>query len=412
VGFPTKATRGKIGFARLSLALAGALLLAGCGGDGGSSGSGSSGGTGGTSGTGGAGGTGSTDTSGTSSPLSPAAVLSSMSPGINLGNTLEAVNGNGQPFTTSQETFWGNPVVNQAIFDGYKAAGFKSVRIPVSWTEYADAQGNIAPFWMARVKQVVDMARKSGLYVIINIHWDGGWIQAKPDVQAAVNAKLTNFWTQIATAFQSYDDHLLFAGTNEIGVDGEFGPPTATECPVQNSYNQTFVNAVRATGGNNATRPLVVQAYETNIDSSISCNATLPTDKVAGRLIMEVHYYDPYDFTINDKSNIWQWGSIATDPTATETWANEAYTDGQFQKMKANFIDKGVPVIMGEYGAYDKPAYPGMDKYRLYWIKYVTHSAYSHGVVPMYWDTGDFLDRTTGAQKDPTAISTLTNAAQ
>lgn len=395
----------KVRVARLSLALAGALLLAGCGGGG-------SGGSGGSTGNGGAGGTGSPDTPPGSTPLSAAAVLTAMSPGINLGNTLEAVNQNGAPFSTSQETYWGNPVVNQAIFDGYKAAGFKSVRIPVSWTEYADTNGNIAPFWMTRVKQVVDMARKSGLYVIINIHWDGGWIQAKPSVQAAVNTKLTNFWTQIGTAFNSYDDHVLFAGTNEIGVDGEFGQPTPTECPIQNSYNQTFVNAVRATGGNNATRPLVVQAYETNIDSSVSCNATLPTDKVAGRLIMEVHYYDPYDFTINGNSTIWQWGSIATDPAATETWANEAYTDGQFQKMKTNFIDKGVPVIMGEYGAYNKPAYPGMNKYRLYWIKYVTHSAYTHGVVPMYWDTGDFLDRTTGAQKDPEAISTLTSAAQ
>jgi len=407
VEFSAKAMSSKIGAARLSLALAGALLLAGCGGGG------SGGSTGAPSGPGGgAGGTGTPDTPAGATPLSAAAVLTAMSPGINLGNTLEAVNGTGQPFTTSQETYWGNPVVNQAIFDAYKAAGFKSVRIPVSWTEYADANGNIAPFWMTRVKQVVDMARKSGLYVIINIHWDGGWIQAKPSAQDAVNAKLTNFWTQIGTAFNSYDDHVLFAGTNEIGVDGEYGPPTATECPVQNSYNQTFVNAVRATGGNNATRPLVVQAYETNIDSSVSCNATLPTDKVAGRLIMEVHYYDPYDFTINGSSKIWQWGSIATDPAATETWANEAYTDGQFQKMKTTFIDKGVPVIMGEYGAYNKPAYPGMDKYRIYWIKYVTHSAYAHGVVPMYWDTGDFFNRTTGAQQDSNGITTLTDAAK
>jgi endoglucanase len=413
VEFPAKTIRGKIGPVSLSIALAGALLLTGCGGGGGSSSSGSGGGSGYGSGSGsGSGSGGGGGTTNTTPPLSTATVLAEMAPGINLGNTLEAVNQNGQPFSTSQETYWGNPVVNQAIFDGYKAAGFKSVRIPVAWTEYADAQGNIAPFWMTRVKQVVDMARKSGLYVIINIHWDGGWIQAKTSVQDAVNAKLNNFWTQIATAFQGYDDHVLFAGTNEIGVDGEFGAPTASECTVQNSYNQTFVKAVRATGGNNATRPLVVQAYQTNIDASVSCNSTLPTDTVAGRLIMEVHYYDPYDFTINGNSNIWQWGSIATDASATETWANEVYTDGQFQKMKTSFIDKGVPVIMGEYGAYDKPAYPGMDKYRIYWIKYVTHSAYSHGVVPMYWDTGDFFDRNTGAQKDPTAISTLIDAAK
>ena len=196
--------------------------------------------------------------------------------------------------------------MNQPIFDGYKAAGFKSVRIPVSWNEYADANGNIAPFWMDRIKQVVDEARKADLYVMINIHWDGGWIQAAPAFQPTATARLTKFWTQIAAAFKDYDDHLLFAGTNEINVDGEYGQPTAGECTIQKGYNQTFVDAVRATSGKNATRPLVVQAYATNIDSSVGCNATLPTDPAKGRLIMEVHYYDPYDFTINGGSNIWQ----------------------------------------------------------------------------------------------------------
>jgi len=335
-----------------------------------------------------------------------------MSPGVNLGNTLEAIGAGTPPFSTSQETVWGNPPANQAIFNAYKAAGFRSVRIPVAWNQYADASGNINASWMARVTQVVDYARNAGLYVIINIHWDGGWMQPTYADQAAADAKLTSFWTQIANNFKAYDDHLLFAGTNEVAVKDTYTAPTAENCAVQNGFNQTFVNAVRATGGNNASRFLLVQGYATNIDWSVSCDATLPADTASGRLMMEVHYYDPYDFTINSSSSIWQWGATATDPSATETWANEAYADGQFQKMKTNFIDKGVPVILGEYGAYDKAAYPGMDTYRLKWDQYITHAAFSHGVVPIYWDTGGLIDRSTGTPVDTAAITALIDAAQ
>lgn len=343
-----------------------------------------------------------------------------MTPGINLGNTLEAYNGTiTLPATTSQETYWGNPAANQAIFDAYKAAGFKSVRIPVSWNEYADANGNIAPFWLARVKQVVDYARNSGLYVMINIHWDGGWMNHVTYAdQTAVNAKITKFWTQIATTFKDYDDHLLFAGSNEVGQDNTFGAPTAEYCAVQNSYNQTFVNAVRATGGSNATRFLVVQGYFTNIDYTASCNAALPNDTATNRMAMEVHYYDPYDFTINNSSTIWQWGKNATDPSVTETWANEAYVDAQFQKMKTDFSDKGIPVIVGEYGAYVKTdnmgnvVYPGMRNFVGDWTQYVTKSMFSHGLVPMWWDTGALFDRSSGTQKDATAIGWVVNNAK
>jgi endoglucanase len=325
-----------------------------------------------------------------------------LSPGINLGNTLEAI---------PSETAWGNPVPTQALMNAYKAAGFKSVRIPVAWSQYADANNNISPQWMAHVKQVVDYARSAGLYAIVNIHWDGGWMDHPTfDQQAAINAKITKFWTQIATAFKDYDDHLLFAGTNEVGMANTYGNPQAEWVTVQNSFNQAFVNAVRATGGNNAQRHLVVQGYQTNIDIAYASN-TLPTDSATNRLFFEIHYYDPFDFTINGNSSIWQWGSIATDASATETWANEAWVDAEFQKMKTKFIDHGVPVIMGEYGAYAKPAYPGMQTYVDYWAQVVTHSAVQHGIVPMWWDTGGLIDRSTGAQKMPATINKIVGAA-
>jgi endoglucanase len=341
-----------------------------------------------------------------------------MSPGWNLGNSLEAIGGT-KPVATSQETAWGNPVVTQELMNAVKAAGFKSVRIPVAWDQYADAGDNIAPFWMARVTQVVNYARNAGLYVMINIHWDGGWMQPDLAHQAAANAKLTKFWTQIATNFKSADDHVLFAGTNEVMVDGDYSPPKAEYCTVQNGFNQKFVDAVRATGGNNATRYLVVQAFNTGIDYAPTCNGTMPADSAAGKLMMEVHYYSPWNFAGNDSSSIWQWGSIATDPTATETWANESYADAQFQLMKTNFIDKGVPVIMGEYGAILRTEHDPMGIFRTYWDKYITQSAYQRGLVPMYWDNGytsnhqfGLFDRSTATQAYPTTITAIVDAAK
>jgi endoglucanase len=332
-----------------------------------------------------------------------------MGAGWNLGNSLEAIGG---------ETAWGNPAVNQAMFNAVKAAGFKTVRIPLSWTQYADSSYTISATWMARVKQVVDYAKTSGLYVIINVHWDGGWLQPTYANQSAANSRLTKFWTQIATTFKSYDDYLLFAGTNEVMVDGDYGTPTVEYYTVQNGFNQTFVNAVRATGGNNSVRHLIVQGFNTNIDHAVNF-ATIPTDTTTSRLMMEVHYYDPYNFTLNSSSTIWQWGANATTASATETWANESYVDAQFQKMKTKFVDKGVAVILGEYGAISRTEYTGNETYRSYWDQYITRSAYTHGMVPVYWDNGStanhamgLFNRSTGAQVYPSIIAAIVGSAQ
>lgn len=326
-----------------------------------------------------------------------------MVPGWNIGNTLDA---------TPTETSWGNPLINQALMTGIKNAGFKSIRLPVTWTPHVDANDNIDPVWMARVTQVVKYARNAGLYVVLNIHHEGGWLNNTLYAnQAANNARLAKLWTQIANNFKDFDDYLLFANLNEVGKENApWGvPPQKEWLDVQNGYHQVFVNTVRGTGGNNAKRQLVVQGYFTNIDTSYDY-AVLPTDTVANRLFFEVHYYDPYNFTINGDSTMWQWGASATNPT--ETWANEPYVDAEFQKMKTRFIDKGVPVILGEYGAYLKPAYPGMAPYRKAWAEYVTRSSVQHGLVPMWWDTGEMIDRTTGNVKLPDMINSLINSAK
>lgn len=336
-------------------------------------------------------------------PLTAGNYLQELSPGINLGNTLEAI---------PNETSWGNPKPTAAYFQAVRKAGFKSVRIPVAWSQYADQEHRIGKEWMSHVTDVVRMAIRAGLYAMVNVHWDGGWIQATYDKRDSVRAKLAKFWSQIGTAFKDFDDRLLLAGTNEIGVEGVYGPPTAENAEVQNGYNQVFVDAVRATGGRNRTRWLVVQGYNTNIDDAVKFNATMPKDSAKGRLMMEVHYYSPYNFTLNDKSDIWQWGAEATDPKATETWANEYYADAQFESMKKAFVDKGVPVLLGEYGAGLKSRFPGMRKYRNDWNRHITRSAHRHGLVPMFWDTGALFDRTTGAQKDPELVRMIVEAAR
>jgi endoglucanase len=351
-------------------------------------------------------------------PLTSENVIAQMSPGWNVGNSLEATVGKG-PYSISQETAWGNAKVTQELMRSVKAAGFKSVRIPVSWNQYSDRDATIRPFWLGRVKEVVDYANKAGLYVVINVHWDGGWLQPTYKDQDQANARLVVFWKQIATHFKDYDDRLLFAGTNEVMVTNVYSAPTAENCKVQNGFNQMFVAAVRATGGNNTNRWLVVQSYNTDINHALSCNAKMPVDTVDHRLMMEVHYYDPFNFTLNEKSKIWQWGKIATEASATETWANEAYTDAQFKKMKDNFVDKGVPVILGEYAASRKTEYDPDGKYRNYWDAYITRSAHEHGLVPMYWDNGvtsnhssGLFDRATGAQVFPETIAEIVKAAQ
>jgi endoglucanase len=345
-------------------------------------------------------------------PTLAAVSTADLGKGWNIGNTLEALNDSGKPHRTSQETVYGNPVINQKLLNAVAAAGFKSVRIPVEWAQYSDSAGNIAPFWLARVKKVVDMALTAGLYVIINQH-KSDWYNPTAANQVAGNAAYTKLWTQVANYFQNYDNHLLFAGTNEIHAD--YGVPSRENCTVEAGFNQAFVDAVRATGGNNASRTLVFQGYNTDITNTIgACGAPVPTDTISGRLMMEFHYYDSYNFTLSDKSAIWQWGSIATNPAATEAWDNEAHVDAQFDKAKAAYSDKGIPVIIGEYCAMSKTEYDLSLKYRNYWDKYVTGSAVRHGFAPFYWDAGAFpnhscglFNRTTGADYTPTTIAAV-----
>ena len=346
--------------------------------------------------------------SASSDALTSVQLTQRMGIGWNAGNSLDAIGG---------ETAWGNPLITQQLINSVKAAGFKTIRLPVAWSRFSDETNFvIQTAWMDRVEQVVNYALNADMYVVMNIHWDNGWMQPTYAQQAYVNNRLNIMWTQIANRFKNYDDRLLFAGTNEVMVDGDYGTPTVEYYTVQNSFNQTFVNTVRATGGKNANRFLVVQGFNTNIDHTVNF-AKIPTDTAHNRLLMEVHYYDPYNFTLNTESNITQWGKNATNPAAAETWANEGWADAQFQKMKINFVDKGVGVILGEYGVVSRTNVGDHEGYRNYWNEYITKSAYTHGLVPVYWDNGyggnggmALFDRASGAQLYPNLIQAIVKA--
>ena len=329
-------------------------------------------------------------------------VAAAMTVGWNIGNTLEA--------TPCGETAWGNPMITQQLINSVKAAGFNSVRIPVAWDCHA-TNGVIDPAWLARVKQVVDYAISQNMYVIINIHWDGGWLENHVTFadQTAVNAKQQNYWTQIANYFKTYDQHLLFAGTNEVHQD--YNTPTSENITVQQSYNQTFVNAVRATGGNNSSRTLVVQTYNTNIAHGINF-FSMPTDTITNHLIVEVHFYDPYDYTLNASGPCLAWGAPYTQYSQC-SWGQESYVDSTFAQVKTKWINAGIPVIIGEYGVV---ARSGLDlASRAYYLKYINTAARTNGIKTFYWDNGTtefaLFNRNTGAITDQTALTAILQGA-
>ncbi|RKD19094.1 DNA mismatch repair protein [Pelobium manganitolerans] len=338
--------------------------------------------------------------------------------GWNLGNSLEATSA-----TAASETSWGNPKTSKQLIDKVKAAGFNSIRIPCAWSAYIEdpATYKIKDSWLARVKEVVDYCVDNDMYAIINIHWDGGWLEENPTyaAQTEVNKKQKALWEQIAVYFRDYDEHLIFAGTNEVHAN--YNTPTAEHIKVQESYNQTFVDAVRATGGRNAYRNLAVQSYNTNIKFAIDY-MTMPTDPATQRLFTEVHFYDPYDFTLDEKSDKYLWGKDFKNSANAPNWGQEDWVDAQFASIKAKFVDKGIPVIMGEYGAILRNVGAGQAnhvKARNYYLSYVTKKAKENGMIPFYWDNGPsglnsfgLFNRTTGAVEHQDALDAIIQAAQ
>ena len=321
-----------------------------------------------------------------------------MVPGWNLGNTLEAGPCSWLSNDLDWETGWQPTKTTQEIIDFVRDMGFRSVRIPCAWNTHMNSKHKIKAAWMRRVKQVVDYCIKDSLYVMLNDHWDNGWIEVdgfKDITEEKVQQKcdlLTDLWTQIATEFADYDHHLLFAGLNEPNASDE------TTYPILKRYNQTFVDAVRATGGKNANRILVAQGPCTDIDRTYD-NNVLPTDSTPNALMLEVHFYSPYQFVGMSEDADWSyrffyWGSgnHVSGSNYNATWGEEAYVQQEMRKMRTKYTNKGVPVIIGEYGVGLKtmPEGENQDKHNASirdWHKAVTRYAINNGCVPMVWDT-------------------------
>ena len=332
-----------------------------------------------------------------------------MYPGWNLGNTLEG-GGTDNVYTNNgglgAEKAWQGTTTTQEIIDFVAAQGFKSVRIPAAWVMGHIVDGEegmtIDAAWMARVKEIVDYCINDGLYVVLNDHWDGGWIQGmfkkditEPTVQANCE-KMKRLWTQIAEAFKDYDEHLLLAGLNE--------PEAETEAQIKAlmTYEQAFIDAVRATGGNNASRTLVVQGPNTSIElSSKYVDMSKFVDTASKALMIEVHYYSPPQFTgvwegPNGDEPYYFWGSGNHVPSGSyvkynATWGEEAYVREQMQMMKEAFVDKDYPVILGEYGAnWREFSNSSIQKKHdaSIWLfhKTINEEAIKRGIIPYVWD--------------------------
>lgn len=303
--------------------------------------------------------------------MSAAEIVKDMKIGWNLGNTLDCYNVTWE--VSDFETAWGNPRTTKAMIDAVKKEGFNAVRIPVSWNEHMNGN-KIDGDWLNRVNEVVDYVIDNDMYAIINVHHDDyTWLNPSKADEAAVKAKLVSIWEQLSERFRNYDQHLLFEGMNEpriIGGQDEWTGGTAEEREVINHLFQAFVDTVRKSGGNNSSRALIITSHAASIEADAVNDIVVPDDD---RIIVSIHYYSPWDFAggENGKSD---WGSDS----------EKKELDKGFDFLKSKFIDKGVPVIIGEFGATNK----NNDSVRASYMEYYVKSAKSRGITCFIWDNG------------------------
>lgn len=337
-------------------------------------------------------------------------LVEDMTFGWNLGNTLDVcqadrdgdgkINEHVEAGEKVDETLWGNPKATKELFTSLKKNGVNAVRIPVTWRDHMDSNGNIDREWMDRVQQVVDYAYSQGMYVIINVHHDGGgdpkfgaWIieESQKDYNTFLK-KYKNVWKQIAERFKNYSDYLIFESMNEVGFDTLYNKNKADAYNLINKINQDFVDIIRATGGNNAKRHLLIAGYYTDIERTCDSLYKMPDDK-AGRCILSVHYYTPWDFCTCDIKHTWG--------TKSEVRQMETLIG----KMKKNFVDKGIPVIIGEYAA------SGSDLSScIFFIEKMNKLCSDYGIATFIWDSGRQVNRKTYKWRTPQYLEALKRA--
>lgn len=313
------------------------------------------------------------------------------------GESIEIGNPDG---SINAETAWGNPVVSEAMIQAVKKAGFNAIRIPIRWQcHITDKQTmNIDPAWIARIKTVVDWCLKNDLKVIINAHHEK-WLESRPTSQYKEENcnKLKLLWTNIASEFANYDSRLAFAGTNEVHVKDNWDAPTAENLEVQNAYNQTFVDAVRATGGNNAKRHLIVQTYVCNPWFGINNgNFKIPTDRDGNGnnyMSVEFHFYQPWSYAgypnTGDRYDYWgaDYKTAGKVPDEDEIWMTDF-----FDKAVNTWSNKGLGIVIGEWGVTNRNT-SNPDKVHEnmnYYCNFLTKEAHDRGFSTFVWDNNKF----------------------
>ena len=308
------------------------------------------------------------------------AFVEGMGVGWNLGNTLDPVDCTWVSTDLDYETAWGNPKTTRELIQYIKSEGFDTIRVPVTWTNHVgDAPDYVIKTeWFDRVQEVVDWCIEEDLYVILNIHHEDGWLTKASTDYDNVMVKYKAIWTQISKRFKNYNEHLIFESMNEIGFD-DLG--TMKGCELLNKINGEFTDLIRASGGNNKKRYLLLAGYWTDVDRSCEGGITMPDDD---RTMLSVHYYSPSTFAIAERTSTWGY---------QETWGTDEdfdYLDKQMQKLKEYYVDKGTPVIIGEFGSTHKDK--DMEDVVLYTSSVIEY-ALKYDMCPVWWDNGQEINR-------------------
>lgn len=315
-------------------------------------------------------------------------IVKEMGLGINLGNTMESCGDwiNEDSGVSAYETAWGSIVITKEIIQGYADEGFGALRIPVAWSNLMADDYTISADYLARVDEIVGWAYESGMYVIVNEHYDSGWLHKLPDYTDKYMEKYTRIWEQVGNYFNKYGDKLILESQNEeLGWDevwnkysGSEGEEKNASYALVNKVNQKFVDIIRSQGGNNAKRHLLISGYQTDIDRTCDPLFVMPNDP-AGRCAVSVHYYTPPTFCLLEEDA--DWGKARAKWHPKEVSELDKYMD----MLKERFVDKGIPVIIGEYGCVATANKTEFQVRRFNLM--VAEEAYKRDMCPVLWDT-------------------------
>jgi len=314
--------------------------------------------------------------------ISAAELVAKIKIGWNLGNTLDA---------SPDETSWGNPRTTKAMITAVKNAGFNAIRIPVSWHNATNSSYSIRANWMSRVVDIVNYAADNDMYILLNTHHDEDIFKFTNDKKTQSLNAFGKIWGQIADTFKNYNEKLIFEALNEprtVGSPNQWSGGTAEEHENLNEHYRVFVETVRASGGNNGKRILMVSTYAASVEAPAVNGLVIPNDtnenSGVNKFIVSVHSYSPYNFALNENKSYNTWSkSNSSDTSPITTWVDRVYN---------RFVINGYPVIGGEFGALDK----NNEAVRAEWAEYYVSYARSKGIPCFWWDDGGdfkFLNR-------------------